>query len=94
MKARVTLAGLITPETPNPASERLDQLSPLEIVRLMNAEDAKVAPGGGAGGREKCAGKIEVIANRLAAGGRPFTCGRGNVRTARGDRRRRVPANV
>jgi N-acetylmuramic acid 6-phosphate etherase len=69
------LGRLIT-ETPNPASERLDQLSPLEIVRLMNAEDSKVAP---AVGREaeKIARAIQVIADRLAAGGRLVYLGAG-----------------
>src|SRR3990172_1671875 len=33
----------LTTESRNPASEDLDGLTPLEIVRLINAEDAKVA---------------------------------------------------
>ena len=33
----------LTTEARNPASEKIDTLSPLEIVRLMNAADARVA---------------------------------------------------
>ncbi|MCS7236747.1 MAG: N-acetylmuramic acid 6-phosphate etherase [Thermoguttaceae bacterium] len=68
--------GRLTTETPNPASARLDELSPIEIVRLMNAEDAKVAP---AVGREaeKIATAIEVIAERLRGGGRLIYLGAG-----------------
>jgi N-acetylmuramic acid 6-phosphate etherase len=60
----------------NPASERIDTLSPLEIARLMNAEDALVAE---AVGRElePIARAIEVIAERLRAGGRLVYIGAG-----------------
>jgi N-acetylmuramic acid 6-phosphate etherase len=55
----------LTTEARNPASEQIDTLSPLEIVRLMNAEDAKVAEAVG-----RVAGPIaravEIIANRFA----------------------------
>ena len=63
-------------ESRNPASNHLDDLTPLEFVRLMNAEDAKVVP---AVGREaeKIARAIEVIAERLAAGGRLIYAGAG-----------------
>ena len=66
----------LTTEARNPASEKIDTLSPLEIVRLMNAEDARVAE---AVGREAepIARAIEVIADRLRAGGRLIYIGAG-----------------
>ena len=69
------LAGLTT-EGRNPASERIDAMSALEIVRLMNAEDAQVAF---AVAREErsIAGAIDVIAHRLGAGGRLIYIGAG-----------------
>src|SRR4051794_14388384 len=66
----------LTTEARNPASEQIDTLSPLEIVRLMNAEDARVPQ---AVGREAepIARAIEVIAARLRAGGRLVYIGAG-----------------
>lgn len=66
----------MTTEARNPASEKIDTLSALEIARLMNAEDARVAE---AVGREAAsiARAIEVIANRLRAGGRLVYIGAG-----------------
>ena len=66
----------LTTEARNPASERIDTLSPLEIVRLMNAEDARVSE---AVGREteRIAQAIEAIAQRLRAGGRLVYIGAG-----------------
>lgn len=66
----------ITTESRNPASERIDTLSPLEIVRLMNAEDARVPD---AIGREApaIARAIEVIADRMRRGGRLIYMGAG-----------------
>jgi N-acetylmuramic acid 6-phosphate etherase len=71
----MTLARLTT-ESRNPASEEIDRLSSLEIVRLMNAEDARVAE---AVGRiaESVAAAIDVIADRLRAGGRLIYIGAG-----------------
>jgi N-acetylmuramic acid 6-phosphate etherase len=71
----MTLSRLTT-ELRNPASERIDSLSALEIVRLMNAEDASVAE---AVGREaeSIASAIETVAARLAAGGRLIYLGAG-----------------
>src|SRR5262245_18925229 len=65
-----------TTEARNPASEKIDTLSPLEIVCLMNAEDAAVAA---AVGREaeNIARAIEVISERLASGGRLVYLGAG-----------------
>lgn len=66
----------LTTEARNPASERIDGLTPHEIVRLMNAEDAKVAE---AVARETApiARAIEVIADRLREGGRLVYLGAG-----------------
>jgi N-acetylmuramic acid 6-phosphate etherase len=66
----------LTTEARNAASESIDRLSPLEIVRLMNAEDAQVAQ---AVGREASAiaQAIEVIAARLRSGGRLVYIGAG-----------------
>jgi len=69
------LAGLMT-EGRNPASERIDAMSALEIVRLMNAEDAQVAFAV-AREEEPIARAIEVIAGRLGAGGRLVYLGAG-----------------
>jgi len=65
-----------TTEAHNPASESIDSLSALEIVRLMNAEDSRIAE---AVGREAAAiaQAIEVIADRLRAGGRLVYLGAG-----------------
>lgn len=71
----VSLGGLTT-EGRNPASLDLDKLSALEIVKLINAEDAKiaravdlVAPA--------IARAIDVIAQRMADGGRLIYVGAG-----------------
>jgi len=69
------LEHLIT-EARNPASEDLDGLSALEIVRLINSEDAKVA-GAVAEQAEQIAKAIEVIADRLSRGGRLIYIGAG-----------------
>ena len=63
-------------EARNPASADLDALTPLEIVRLMNAEDAKV-PAAVAAQAEPIARAIDVIAERLRAGGRLVYVGAG-----------------
>src|SRR5262245_30278690 len=63
-------------EARNPASLDLDALSPLEIVQLMNAEDTKVAPAVAAQA-EPMARAVEVIAERLRAGGRLVYTGAG-----------------
>jgi N-acetylmuramic acid 6-phosphate etherase len=63
-------------EARNPDSEKIDTLSPLEIVRLINAEDARVPE---AVGREAeaMARAVQVIADRLRAGGRLIYIGAG-----------------
>jgi N-acetylmuramic acid 6-phosphate etherase len=63
-------------EARNPASTDLDDLTPLQIVRLMNAEDARVIPVV-ASQAEAIAKAIEVIADRLRAGGRLVYAGAG-----------------
>ncbi len=67
---------LPTTESRNPASERIDTLSPLEIVRLMNAEDASV-PAAVAKAEQAIAQAVEVIADRLRSGGRLIYMGAG-----------------
>ena len=66
----------LTTEGRNPDSEAIDSLSPVEIVRLINAEDARVAE---AVRREteRIARAIEVIADRLQRGGRLIYIGAG-----------------
>lgn len=63
-------------ERANPASEGLDQLSALEIVRLMNAEDALIA---GAVEKElpQVARAVEAIVARSEGGGRLVYVGAG-----------------
>ncbi|HEY2415976.1 MAG TPA: N-acetylmuramic acid 6-phosphate etherase [Pirellulaceae bacterium] len=65
-----------TTEARNPASEKIDTLSALEIVRLMNEEDARVAVAVGQQA-ESIAKAVEVIADRLRAGGRLIYIGAG-----------------
>lgn len=66
----------LTTEARNPASEEIDRLTSIEIVRLMNAEDANIAA---AVGRvaEEMAGAIDVVADRLRGGGRLVYIGAG-----------------
>src|SRR5256885_189224 len=63
-------------EARNPGSTNLDELMPLEIVRLMNAEDAKVIPAVAAQA-DAIAQAIEIIADRLRGGGRLIYAGAG-----------------
>ena len=66
----------LTTEARNPASADLDARSSLEFVRLMNAEDATVAAAV-ATQAEPIARAIDVIADRLRAGGRLVYAGAG-----------------
>lgn len=66
----------LTTEAINPASADLDRLSTLELVRLVNAEDAKVAAAV-AEQSEAIARAIDTIAARLEAGGRLVYAGAG-----------------
>ena len=74
-KQKPDLEGLTT-EAQNPRSAGLDRLDSLEIVRLVNAEDATVAD---AVAKEApaIARAIDVIAERLARGGRLVYAGAG-----------------
>lgn len=66
----------LTTEGRNPASEAIDRMSALEIVHLMNGEDATIAAAV-ARESEAIARAIEVIADRLRAGGRLVYLGAG-----------------
>ncbi len=66
----------LTTEARNPASEDLDGLTAREIVQLINAEDAKVAAAV-AEQSDAIARAIDVIADRLALGGRLIYTGAG-----------------
>ena len=66
----------LTTEAQNPASQKLDLLSPLEIVQLISSEDAKVA-NAVAGESASIAQAIDVVASRLSAGGRLIYFGAG-----------------
>jgi N-acetylmuramic acid 6-phosphate etherase len=63
-------------ESRNPRSESIDALGPLEIVRLMNAEDAHVVAAVGAEA-EAIARAIEWAADRFRQGGRLIYVGAG-----------------
>jgi N-acetylmuramic acid 6-phosphate etherase len=66
----------LTTEARNPASEDLDALSALEIVQLINSEDAKVALAV-AEQATAIAQAIDVIAERIGRGGRLIYIGAG-----------------
>lgn len=63
-------------EQRNPRSERIDVASSLEIVDIMNAEDARVA-GVVQGQREQIARAIDLIVGAFKAGGRLLYVGAG-----------------
>jgi len=66
----------LTTEARNPLTTELDNLSALEIVQLINSEDAKVALAVGAVS-EAIAEAIDIIADRLGKGGRLIYVGAG-----------------
>lgn len=68
--------GHLLTEQSNPASQTLDQLSPLELVDLFNQEDAKTIAAI-AGARQELAAAIAVVAAALGQGGRLFYIGAG-----------------
>ncbi len=72
----MTLEDHLLTESRNPRSECIDTLSPLEIVRLMNAEDAHVVEAVG-DEAEPIARAIEWAADRLRSGGRLIYVGAG-----------------
>jgi N-acetylmuramic acid 6-phosphate etherase len=63
-------------EQENPRAENLERLSAFEIVRLMNAEDAGVAPAVGKV-LDGVAQAVDEIVERLKRGGRLFYIGTG-----------------
>jgi N-acetylmuramic acid 6-phosphate etherase len=71
----MTLDNLLT-EQRNPATMSIDGLSTLEIVTLINAEDAKVAEVV-RGELPNIAHAVDLIVERLRAGGRLFYVGTG-----------------
>ncbi|MCP4782211.1 MAG: N-acetylmuramic acid 6-phosphate etherase [Fuerstiella sp.] len=75
-KPRSVLISNLTTETVNPASAKIDTLSPAEIVRLMNAEDATI-PQAIARETESIANAITVITERVSNGGRLIYIGAG-----------------
>src|SRR5262245_20967539 len=66
----------LTTEARNPASAEIDRLSALEIVQLMNAEDARI-PVAVAACAPAIAEAIDRIADALRAGGRLIYIGAG-----------------
>lgn len=68
--------GALTTEQRNPATAEIDRMNPLEIAQAMNAQDARVAD---AVQRElpQIAAAMQVIAERLRAGGRLIYLGAG-----------------
>ena len=74
--ARVQPFSVLETEKINPATSEIDRMSPLEIVRVINAEDTKVAE---AVGQElpHIARAIEEIAARMRRGGRLLYFGAG-----------------
>jgi N-acetylmuramic acid 6-phosphate etherase len=63
-------------ESRNPHSESIDAMSPLDIVRLMNAEDAKLVEAVGAEA-DSISRAIEWAADRFRRGGRLIYAGAG-----------------
>jgi len=72
---RDTLGSLLT-ETRNPASEHLDELPTLEMLALINAEDATVA-GAVQAELPQIAKAVDAVAERFRRGGRLFYIGAG-----------------
>src|SRR2546430_2505499 len=69
------LSGTCVPPR-TPASRNLDELTALQIVRLMSAEDARVIPAV-ATQEEAIARAIDIIADKLRGGGRLVYVGAG-----------------
>lgn len=72
---RMNLDSLLT-EQRNPASLNIDRLSTLDLLRVINAEDAKVAPAV-AEALPRIADALDLIAEALRQGGRLFYTGAG-----------------
>lgn len=76
VESMTNLPAMLATEAINPASARIDELDPLALVRLINAEDARVA-GAVAAAEGAIARGIDMVAERLAAGGRLIYIGAG-----------------
>jgi len=66
----------LTTEKPNPRSRSIDRRSALEIVDIINAEDAKVAPAVGRQ-RRQIAAAVVIVVEAFRRGGRLFYVGAG-----------------
>ncbi|MBB5344687.1 N-acetylmuramic acid 6-phosphate etherase [Tunturibacter empetritectus] len=75
MEVKTNLAALTT-EARNPRTEHIDELPTLEMLRLINEEDAKVSTAVAAV-LPQVAQAIDAIAHRFEAGGRLFYIGAG-----------------
>lgn len=73
--APLSLDSLLT-EQRNPASQDIDQLSTVDLLRVINREDAKVAAAVETA-LPSIAEALDLIAARMAAGGRLFYTGAG-----------------
>jgi N-acetylmuramic acid 6-phosphate etherase len=73
---RSARADLLSTEAANPATAEIDRMTPLEIARAMNAEDATVAAAV-AHELPRIAAAIEATAARLEQGGRLIYVGAG-----------------
>jgi N-acetylmuramic acid 6-phosphate etherase len=70
------ILGSLLTEARNPASEHLDELSTLDMLAVIHAEDAKVA-GAVQAELSQIAQAVDAIADRFARGGRLFYMGAG-----------------
>src|SRR5664280_2081516 len=68
--------GSLTTETRNPQSEHIDELSTLDMLTVINQQDATVATAV-ASQLPEIARAVDVIAERFAEGGRLFYIGAG-----------------
>lgn len=66
----------IATEQRNPNTTHIDTLSTVDMVRLINQEDKKVAEAVGLV-TDRIAQAVDVIADRLGKGGRLIYCGAG-----------------
>jgi N-acetylmuramic acid 6-phosphate etherase len=76
IRKQKSAVGHLVTERRNPASERLDEKSALELVRIINREDAKVARAVRAA-LPQIARAVEIVARSLRRGGRLIYVGAG-----------------
>jgi N-acetylmuramic acid 6-phosphate etherase len=76
MRGPISQLDQLATEQPNPASANLDTKSSLEIARIINSEDAKIASAVGRA-LPQIAQAIDWIAEALASGGRLIYVGTG-----------------